>query len=237
VSRERPSDRWHNARLLGSILLAVVQASGEVPQQEQVCTETLTAAALAAQVGTTESQIRVWASKLVAAGCLSEDRVSVFRQSCARRVHVYQLPPRAEQHGRGRRPRWNPVALVVDPICVAAEHTALQRATEGMLGVAVAARGDALRLLNHLAFELVAHVQPAPAADGDEAALDGLRAAAHSANCGPVLLLHAAEPSPRPALSPSMHPVWSTAVPAVASALPTHGGDRARRPLLSAAAD
>jgi hypothetical protein len=109
------------------------------------------------------------------------------------------------------------VALVVDPVYAAAGHTALQHSTQGMLAVAVADRSDALRLLNHLAFELVAEIQLALGRPGDEDGCGALRVAARNANCGPFLVLHATEPSPRPAVSSSGRLRLPHSLPAVAA--------------------
>jgi hypothetical protein len=203
------TDHGNAARVMGSILLTVTRASEKAFVEGRPNGAELTAAALAEELGVAESRVRVWAAKLTRIGCLNEARATIVRRECARRVQVYRLPAVHEQRGPGRKPRWHPVALVVDPDPVAAERTGQQLHTQGMLPVSVAEYSDARHLFAHLAFELVVVSLAMTSVHAGEGEIDSLRHAAHDAGCGSVLVLHSSTTVAHPSLSLPMRSAWS----------------------------
>lgn len=190
---------------MGAVLLTVGRERNAAQEERPVSGRGITVAALAQELGVPEAWARTCATRLASTGCLREVYASVLRRESLRRVRAYHLPPANEERGPGRKPRWHPVALIVEPDATATNHVAHQLRTYGCLPLAVATSVDALALLDHLAFEMVV-LPTATASTGlSDAEIISIRQAAREAACGSVLVVNSYALARQP-YDGSLHP-------------------------------
>jgi hypothetical protein len=149
----RPSDRADSvAPLLRGALLLAAAGSTQTWSAEPGST----AQELADVLGTTPSRVRVAARGLVSTGCLRVRRLPNSKRGAQVDYgQLYCLPPSGEQYGHARRPRLQPVALVVAEAPMPSGEFCVALEREGMLPVAVRSGEAAADLLKALAFEMV----------------------------------------------------------------------------------
>jgi hypothetical protein len=87
--------------------------------------------------------------------------------------------------GRGRWPLITPRALVVDPSAAYGDRLDVVLRNAGVWAMQASSAGEAVRLLDHMAFELVAAAEAAAV----PAHIGRLGRAIQAAGCGPVLAL------------------------------------------------
>lgn len=173
---------------IARVLLLLAGARRERQEAHAAAPPTVTA--IAGRAGLSEHDARAAIHDLLPTGCVVRQRDRVGRQNAdARWARGFELAPRDDIRGPGRRPRLVKLALVIEPSLACGDLLDVLLRRAGVLAVQVTTGEEAVRLLEQIGFDLVV-VDSAAAASGPGAG--ALARAIRGASCDHTLLLRRA---------------------------------------------
>jgi hypothetical protein len=145
-----------------------------------------TVAAIAGRAGLSEHDTRAAINDLLPTGCIVRQRDRVGRKCAdARWARGFELGPRDDVRGPGRRPRLVKLALLIEPSLACGDLMDVLLRRTGVLAMQATNGEEAARLLEHIGFDLVV-VESSIAGSHDGGALG---CAMRVAGCDHTLLL------------------------------------------------